>query len=80
MKINVEVDLTPEEMRRLMGLPDVQVFHEQMLESFSENLQSSQEQRDEFMRNMFVNSMAPWQNFFALMAGASQSSDNSSNK
>lgn len=75
MKINIELDLTPEELRRFMGLPDVQGFQQQMLESFSENLQSSQDQREEFVRNMFVNSMAPWQNFFTLMTGASQGND-----
>jgi len=28
MKINVEVDCTPEEARRFMGLPDLTVVHE----------------------------------------------------
>lgn len=28
MKVNVEVDCTPEEMRRLMGLPDLTPVHE----------------------------------------------------
>ncbi len=31
MKINVEVDLTPEEMRRLIGLPDVASFQEELM-------------------------------------------------
>jgi len=33
MKINVEVDITPEELRRFMGLPDVQGWQQQMLEA-----------------------------------------------
>lgn len=28
MKVNVELDCTPEEMRRLMGLPDLTPVHE----------------------------------------------------
>lgn len=70
MKINVEVDLTPEELRRFMGLPDVQGFQQHMLERFTENLQASQDQREEFVKNMFAGAMAPWQGFFSLLSGA----------
>lgn len=39
MKINVEFDCTPEEARRLMGLPDLTIVHDaflrQMLDSVS---------------------------------------------
>lgn len=31
MKVNVEVDCTPEEMRRLMGLPDLTPIHDRYL-------------------------------------------------
>ena len=65
MKLNIEIDLTPEELRRFMGLPDVQGVQQQMLESFTENLQSSQEQREAFVRSWVSNSFAPWQNFFS---------------
>jgi len=70
MKINVEVDLTPEELRRFMGLPDVQGFQQHMLERFTENLQASQDQREEFVKNMFAGAMAPWQGFFSMLSGA----------
>jgi hypothetical protein len=69
MKINIELELTPEELRRFMGLPDVQGFQKQMLERFTESLQASQEQREEFVRNMFAGAMAPWQGFFSLLSG-----------
>jgi hypothetical protein len=32
MKITIDLDITPEEMRRLMGLPDVQAFQQQLLD------------------------------------------------
>jgi hypothetical protein len=32
MKINLELDMTPEEARRLMGLPDVSALQAEMLE------------------------------------------------
>ena len=31
MKVNVEIDATPEEMRRLLGLPDVQPMQEDLM-------------------------------------------------
>lgn len=70
MKINVEIDLTPEELRRFMGLPDVQGFQQQMLERFSEGFQTSQDQREEFVRNMFAGAIAPWQGFLSMMSAA----------
>ncbi len=71
MKINVEVDLTPEELRRFMGLPDVQGLHQQMLEGFAQRLQSSGEQQEAFMRSLFAGAMAPWQSFFGTATGGS---------
>lgn len=67
MKINVEIDLTPEELRRFMGLPDVQGWQQQMIESFTQNLQDSQGQQQEFVRNMLAGAFTPWQNFFSGM-------------
>ena len=68
MKVNIELDITPEEMRRFLGLPDVQGWQQQMLDSFTENVVSSQEQQQEFLRNVFTQSFAPWQDFFTALA------------
>lgn len=75
MKVTVNVDMTPEELRRFMGLPDVQGIQQQMMDSFAENLQNSQDQQAEFVRNMISGSIAPWQSFFALASGAANNSD-----
>lgn len=72
MKINVEIDLTPEELRRFMGLPDVQGIQQQMLESFTDNLTRDQEQQQEFVRNLITGSFAPWQQFFSMFPGNTQ--------
>ena len=71
MKVNIEVDMTPEEMRRFLGLPDVQGWQKQMLDSFTENMMSSNEQQQEFMRNVFMGAVNPWQDFFNAMTGQS---------
>jgi len=70
MKINVEVDITPEEMRRFMGLPDVHEMQQNFIEQFSQGLQSSAEQRDEFVQGMLKNAMGPWQAFANMMSNA----------
>ena len=36
MKMNIEMDMTPEEARTLMGLPDVDRLQEQMLDGDAE--------------------------------------------
>lgn len=38
MKINVDVECTPEEARRLMGLPDLSPVHEKYLNFLSESM------------------------------------------
>jgi hypothetical protein len=71
MKINVEVDITPEELRRFMGLPDVHSMQQNLIDQFAQTLQSSTDQRDEFLQSMFRNAMGPWQTFANIMANAS---------
>lgn len=46
MKINVEFDLTPEEFRRAMGLPDVQVFQQELLSQIRQQMESGVEGYD----------------------------------
>ena len=69
MKINVEVDLTPEELRRFMGLPDVGAVQKELLEQFTQRVSASNEQRDEFLRNLLTGAVAPWQSFFNMVSG-----------
>jgi len=75
MKITIEIDLTPEELRRYMGLPDIQGVQKQMLERFTERLQSSQGQQEEFLRTIFAGAMDPWQRFFNPPESPSEKSE-----
>jgi hypothetical protein len=50
MKINVEVDCTPEEARRAMGLPDISPLHEKYVEMLREAMGTNAS--PEFMENM----------------------------
>ena len=64
MKFNIDVDITPDELRRFMGLPDVHAWQQQYIDSFAENLQQSQERQEEFVRNMLAGGVAAWFNMF----------------
>ena len=41
MKISVEIDMTPEELRRFLGLPNVEGLQEEMLKMAQKQLQES---------------------------------------
>ena len=45
VKINVDVDISPEELRRFMGLPDVQGIQQQMMDAFAENTRNGMTNR-----------------------------------
>ena len=74
MKINVEVDVSPEELRRFFGLPDVHEMQQNLIDQFVQRLQSSADQRDEFIQGMFKNAMGPWQAFANIMTNPPKSS------
>jgi len=46
MKINVEFDLTPEEFRQALGLPDVEAFQRDLLERIQKQMESGVEGYD----------------------------------
>ncbi|PXX99786.1 hypothetical protein [Halomonas sp. LBP4] len=46
MKINVEFDLTPEEFRQALGLPDVEAFQKDLLSRIQQQMESGAEGYD----------------------------------
>ena len=56
MKINVEVDCTPEEARRFMGLPDLTPVHDRYLQMMMETVENGP--RSEVVEQM-MRSWAP---------------------
>ena len=40
MKVNIELEMTPEEFRKSMGLPDVQPFQEELMRKISEQMEA----------------------------------------
>ncbi|MEM7100174.1 MAG: DUF6489 family protein [Pseudomonadota bacterium] len=79
MKINIEIDLTPEEAREFLGLPNIRAFQEKMVDQFAQRLDASNEQREEFVKSMFETAMEPWQ-VFGKMFGAQGGGSKTPNK
>ncbi len=79
MKINVTFDLTPEEFRRVMGLPDVQEFQKELFASMLEKMKSGEDGYDamSLYQPMFsegMNAMGQFQKMMlSMMSGASSS-------
>ena len=48
MKIKIEIDTTPEDLRRFFGLPDVDELQQEMLESIREKMHEGVEGYDPF--------------------------------
>ena len=66
--------MTPEEMRRLMGLPDVQPFHDELMKQLREQLQKGAEGYDPLTlfkpyMNSAVNSVEMFQRFMSGVMG-----------
>jgi len=46
MHVKVDVDITPEEVRRLMGLPDVHVFQQEIMDRIKQQMLAGAEGYD----------------------------------
>lgn len=46
MKFTIDLDITPEELRRVMGLPDVHELHSDMLAKFKDQMEAGAEGYD----------------------------------
>ncbi|TVO78661.1 hypothetical protein [Sedimenticola selenatireducens] len=79
--MKISVDMTPEEMRTLMGWPDVQGLHEEMINKIREQMNAGAEGYDplSLMQPFFTqsaNSMESLQKMFAgMMSGYGKKSD-----
>jgi hypothetical protein len=74
MKINVEVDCTPEEARRFMGLPDLTPIHDVYIAKMLETVKSgiSSDTMEAMLKGwapMGDSGMKLWQNLFNQVTG-----------
>jgi len=76
MKISVDLDITPEELRKLFGLPDVEAFQRQLMDDLRERMAAGAEGYDpaKLFQPYVSGTMASWDMFQKLMASAAGSS------
>lgn len=76
MKITVDLDMTPEELRKLFGLPDVEAFQRQLMDDIRERMAAGTEGYDpiKLFQPYLSGTLASWDLFQkALMTAASRS-------
>ncbi len=71
MNIKIDLDITPEEVRRLMGLPDLQTFQEELMGRIREQMDAGVEGYDPqtLMRPFMENAFASMDVFQKMMSG-----------
>jgi hypothetical protein len=85
MKINIEFDMTPEEFRGAMGLPDVQEFQSEIMKAMMEKMMTGEEGYDamSLFKPMMAESMKSvdqvQKTFIDLMSGYMSGSSQSKN-
>ncbi|MCP3868877.1 MAG: hypothetical protein GY703_12430 [Gammaproteobacteria bacterium] len=80
MKINVEVDLTPAEFRKLLGWPDVETFQNKLLDQVSQQMDSGAEGYDPLtlLKPFMAQSAGAMDIFNRFMGGIVQNYGNTS--
>ena len=69
MKVTIEVDCTPEEARRFMGLPDVTPLNEQLVAEMGKRIEANANllSPEEFMKNWMAFGTGAQEQFRKLM-------------
>lgn len=71
MKVNIEIECTPEEARTFLGLPDLKPMQEVLLAQLQERMMANIRSMDpqEVMKTWFGPGMESFGNLFARMSG-----------
>jgi hypothetical protein len=71
MKITVDMNITPEEMRKLFGLPDVEGFQRQLMDDIRERMMAGVEGYDpiKLFQPYVSSTMAGWEMFQKMLTG-----------
>ncbi len=72
MNFKIDIDITPEEMRKLLGLPDVEAFQRQILDDIRQRMVEGVEGYDplKLFQPYVVGSMASWDMFHKMFSAA----------
>ena len=76
MKVNVDIDMSPEELRRLLGLPDVEPIQREMLEKLRKRMVEGVDGYDpvKLMQPYLTGTLASWDFLQKMISVAGKSS------
>lgn len=83
MKINISIDMTPEEARKVMGLPDVEPMQKEMMEKLQEKMNTTIDEMSDpelFMKRflpMGIQTTEQFQKFFSSIANVATGNSDS---
>ena len=82
MKITVDLDITPEELRKLFGLPDVEAFQRELMDDVRERMALGAEGYDplKLFQPYRSGTLASWDLFQKVLAGAAARSGTGGSK
>ena len=74
MKINIEIDISPEEFRKLMGWPDVRGFQDELLDHLRQQMRAGAEGYDplSLMKPFMSQAAGTMDTFQKIMGGLMQ--------
>jgi hypothetical protein len=74
MNVKIDIDISPEEVRRLVGLPDVEAFQRQLMEDIRARMASGAEGYDplKLFQPYLSSTMASWDMFRNMMSAAAE--------
>lgn len=80
MKISVDLDITPEELRKVFGLPDVESFQRQLMDDIRERMVSGSEGYDpiKLFQPYVAGTMASWDMFQKMLTNVASLSTSGS--
>lgn len=72
MNVKIDIDITPEEMRKLIGLPDVEAFQRQIMDDIRARMAEGAEGYDplKFFQPYVSGTLASWDMFQKAFAAA----------
>lgn len=79
MKFRIDLEITPEELRKVLGQPDVQGLQKELLDKFREQVEAGAEGYDPatLLKPYLSGSMDQFQRFMTQMMSAYAASDKS---
>lgn len=82
MKVTVDFDITPEEVRKLFGLPDVEAFQRQMMDEIRDRMLAGADGYDpiKLFQPYMTGTMAGWDFFQKMFANMSTLSGSGSSR